>query len=63
MEHLPVPAGGLLVREKRAGQTGEDVVDEEGFRPVQQQKRGDASGRGVAKESGDLQLRTLRRRS
>ena len=63
MEDLAVPVGGLVVGQQRLGQTRDDLVEEEGLGPVEEEKRGDTSGRGVAEESADLQLRTLRRRS
>jgi len=63
VEDLAVPAGGLIVRQEGPRQTLDEVVDEERLRSVQQEERGDTPGRGVAEEGGDLQLRTLRRRS
>jgi hypothetical protein len=63
VEDLPVPVGGLVVGQERLGQPRDEVVDEEGLGSVEEEKRGDTSGRGVAEESADLQLRTLRRRS
>ena len=63
VEDLAVPVAGLLVRQERPGHALEEVVDEERLRPVQQEERRDAPGRGFAEEGGDLQLRTLRRRS
>ena len=56
-------AGGLIVGQERPGQALHDVVDEEGLGPVEEKERWDTPGRGVAEEGGDLQLRTLRRRS
>jgi hypothetical protein len=63
VENLAIHAGGLIVGQDRPGQALQDVVDEEGLRPVEEKERWDAPGRGVAEEGGDLQLRTLRRRS
>ena len=63
VEDLAVPAGGLLVGQEGPGQAVHDVVDEERLGPVDEQQRWDTPGRGVAEEGGDLQVRTLRRRS
>ena len=63
VEDLAIPAGGLVVGQERPGQALDDLVDEEGLGPVEEEERWDAPGRGVAEEGGDLQLRTLRRRS
>jgi hypothetical protein len=63
MKDLAVPARGLLVRQDGPGEPLDDVVDQEGLGTVQQEERGDAPGRGVAEERGDLQVRTPRRRS
>jgi hypothetical protein len=63
MKDLAITVGGFLVGKEGSGQALEGVVDEERLGPVQQEERRDAPGRGVAEEGGDLQLRTLRRRS
>jgi hypothetical protein len=63
VEDLAVPGGGRLVREQRPAQARDELVDQERLRPVEEEERRDTSGRGVAEEGGDLQLRTLRRRS
>ena len=46
---------GLLIGQEGPGHALEEVVDEERLRPVQQEERRDAPGRGVAEEGGDLQ--------
>jgi hypothetical protein len=63
VEDLAIPAGGLIVGQERPGQARHHVVDEEGLGSVEEEERWDTPGRGVAEEGGDLQLRTLRRRS
>jgi hypothetical protein len=63
VKDLAVPVSGLFIRQDGAGHALEEVVDKERFGSVEQEERRDAPGRGVAKESRDLQLRTLRRRS
>jgi len=63
VEDLAIQAGGLVVGQDRSGQALHHVVDEEGLGAVEKEKRGDTSGRGVAEEGADLQLRILRRRS
>jgi hypothetical protein len=62
VEDLAVPVGGLVVGQQRRRQARDDVIDEEGLGSVEKEKRGDTSGRDVAEESADLQLRTLRSR-
>ena len=63
VEDLAIQAGGLVVGQERPGQALDHVVDEEGLGAVEEEQRGDTSGRGVAEEGADLQLRILRRRS
>jgi hypothetical protein len=54
---------GGIVAENGAGQALDQLVEEERLRPVQEEERRDTAPRRVAEEGGDLQLRTLRRRS
>jgi hypothetical protein len=63
MEDLAVPAGGFRLGEERLAQAIDDLLDEQWLRSVEQEKRRDTPGRGVAQDSSDLQLRILRRRS
>jgi hypothetical protein len=55
--------GGRIVGEDGAGQALDQLVEQKGLGPVQEEERRDTPSRRVAEEGGDLQLRTLRRRS
>jgi hypothetical protein len=63
MEDLTIAGRARIVGEERPGQPLDELVEQEGLRPVEEQERRDAPPRRVAEEGGDLQLRTLRRRS